>query len=251
MLTERHAQAEDLDRLADALAEPTRRAIFLLVSESADALTAGTVAERVGLHRTVARSHLERLVEAGLLKSAHLHRGEGGRPPKVYERSDRRLDLQLPARQYELLAELLLETLDRFGDAAECMAREVGHSFGERLALSAGAVGLEDRLALLRRGGAVIDATRDEEAVNLCMKDCLFREVSGKNPRLVCALDRALMQGLLSAGRQPYELSDVSRRCEQDDVCRLTYTVQKDEWRDVGTAGYANLPAATEYDETT
>jgi predicted ArsR family transcriptional regulator len=163
-----------------------------------------------------------------LLEGSHVHSGEVGRPPKVYRRSERRLDLQLPARQYELLAELLLETLDRFGDAAEYMAREVGRSFGARLAESTGARSLDERLGVLRRAGSRIEALREDDALRLCLKDCLFREVSGKGPRLVCTLDRALIEGLLSHGGAPHELAEVRRRCPDDDVCRLTYMVHTD-----------------------
>lgn len=217
---------DELDRLADSLGDPTRRAIFLLVRESPHSLTASDVAETIGIHRTVARGHLERLVEAGLLSSSHVHRPEGGRPPKVYTRSERRLNVQLPARQYELLADLLLETLEKFGDAAELMARDVGYAFGEQLAATTAGDSLEERLQPLYRAGAALEATKDGEKVHMRLSDCLFREISGRRPRLVCALDRALMEGLLSTADTRYVLGDVERRCAAHDVCHLTYVSQ-------------------------
>jgi predicted ArsR family transcriptional regulator len=220
---------EELERLADALGDPTRRSIFLLVRESKRALTAAEVAQEVGLHRTVARGHLERLVEAGLVSASYLHRGEGGRPPKVYSGSERRVDLQLPARQYELLAELLLETLEKFGEAAEVLARDVGFAFGRRLAEEGGGAGPAPLagLALLERAGATIEALEENGRLHLRLEDCLFREVSTRRPGLVCSLDRALMEGVLSAGPTRYSLGDVRRRCADDDSCDLTFVANR------------------------
>src|SRR5665648_224072 len=122
-----------LDVLADALGDPTRRGIFKYVAESAEPVTAADVGATFGVHRTVARAHLERLSDTGLLVSDFLHRPEGGRPPKVYRRSSTRLDLQEPVRQYQMLAELLLHTLERFGDAGEVLVSEIGRDFGRQL----------------------------------------------------------------------------------------------------------------------
>lgn len=236
-----NSHVEELDRLADALGDSSRRAIFLAVREADRPLTASEVAASFGLHRTVARGHLERLVEFGLLTSSYLHRGEGGRPPKVYSGGQTRVSLQLPARQYQLLADLLLQTLQKFGDAAYLMAQQVGRSYGQKLAETADGEGWQERLQILRRAGADLQAENQAGEVRLSLNDCLFREISGERPGLVCALDRAMMEGLLSNGTTRYVLGEVHRRCEGDDVCRLSFIGQPVdcEAARVATIGFA------------
>lgn len=211
-----------LGLLADALGDPTRRAIFQYVAESKAPLTAGDVGEYFGVHRTVARAHLERLVETDLLESGTQHTSEGGRPPKVYSRSERRLDLQLPARQYELLADLLLESLESFGEAAEMMAEKVGFAFGEKL----GAAYHEeaaDPLQPLIDAGAEVVTEANTERVDVTVQNCLFREIATRRPRLVCTLDRAIIRGMLSVTGKMYSLGPALKRTDEEDACRLTF----------------------------
>jgi len=213
-----------LDLLADALGDPTRRAIFKYVAEAETPVTAADVGATFGVHRTVARAHLEKLLETGLLVTDFLHKPEGGRPPKVYSRSETRLDLQEPVRQYQVLAELLLHTLERFGDAGEVLVREIGHDFGRQLAASTdGADDPTERLAPLTRAGADMRVEVDGDRVTVHTGNCLFREVATRRPRLVCLLDQAIVTGLLSSVERPYVLSTSQRRGEGHDVCSLVF----------------------------
>ncbi len=213
-----------LDLLADALGDPTRRAIFKYVAEAEAPVTAADVGATFGVHRTVARAHLEKLLETGLLVTAFLHKPEGGRPPKVYSRSDTRLDLQEPVRQYQVLAELLLYTLERFGDAGEVLVREIGTDFGRQLAASAEDTNdLTERLAPLTEAGAEMRVEVDGDRVTVHTGNCLFREVATRRPRLVCLLDQAIVTGLLSGEKRPYVLTGAHRRGVGHDVCSLVF----------------------------
>ena len=217
------APATQLDVLADALGDPTRRAIFVHIAQAPVPLTALDVGEAFGVHRTVARAHLERLVQFGLLDSDFRHRSEGGRPPKVYSRSRQRLSLELPARQYEVLSELLLGTLEQFGPAADLLVETVGLAYGRSLSEAVTGEGVEARLEPLRRLGSMMEVTEGDDGVHVNVATCLFRELSQRNPSLVCALDRAIIAGLLSRGDESYTITQALRRDESVDVCRLTF----------------------------
>jgi len=213
-----------LDLLADALGDPTRRAIFKYVAETDHPVTAADVGATFGVHRTVARAHLEKLTDTGLLITDFLHKPEGGRPPKVYSRSEKRLDLQEPVRQYQVLSELLLHTLERFGDAAEIIVHDIGAGFGRQLAASVSDdADLGERLAPLVEAGAQLQYEVNGDTVELHTGNCLFREVATRRPRLVCLLDQAIVTGLLSGGGRPYELVDSNRRTTAHDVCTLVF----------------------------
>lgn len=215
--------AAELDLLADALGDPTRRAVFTYVTESIDPVTAADVGATFAIHRTVARAHLERLVETGLLSADFRHRAQGGRPPKVYRRSERRVDLQLPARQYELLAELLLSALERFGEAAELVAGDVGFEFGRRWVDTSRGNSPQDCLAPLVEAGAEISTDEPDGGLQITRRNCLFHEVAARRPRLVCILDRSITAGLLSQADRPLEQREWTRRGEHGSACIHVY----------------------------
>jgi len=72
------------DLVARALAVPTRAAIYRELRLEGVPRSAREVAERVGIHPNVARSHLDTLVDAGLALPGSRHNPLGGRPAKVY-----------------------------------------------------------------------------------------------------------------------------------------------------------------------
>lgn len=226
--TEPPAPLAELDLLADALGDPTRRAVFKYVADTFAPVTAGDIGITFGIHRTVARAHLEKLVDSGLLSAEFRHRPEGGRPPKVYRRSERRVELQMPARQYELLARLLVSVLERFGEAAELVAKDVGFEFGRLWAGVDRAGSVQDCLAPLAEAGAEISTTEHDGELRITRRNCLFREVVARQPRLICILDRAITDGLLSHADRPWRLRDWTLRGDQEAACTHTYEITRD-----------------------
>lgn len=209
--------------MADALGDPTRRAIFRHVTEADEALTASDVGLAFGVHRTVARAHLEKLVDSGLLAADFKHRSEGGRPPKVYQRSGRRLDLQLPVRHYELLSGLLLSSLEQFGEAAEVIIDRIGYDFGRSIAREQGSAEVGARLQPFIDAGAVLRVQAERSRVAVNVVNCIFRELATQRPGLVCALDRAILRGLLTREGEDYRLADVRSEDGGHHSCNLIF----------------------------
>ncbi len=228
-LPDRFASGSEFDLVAESLADPTRRNIFRHITAAGRPQSAAEVAEAFRIHRTVARSHLEQLVDNGLLCSRpHRQAGMGGRPPKIYYPSAQRIDLQVPARQYEILSGLLVEALSRFGDAGGLMLREIGLEFGRRLGRQAGD-GWEARLGVIAESGAGVELTRpDAEHLDLEVRNCLFREISHKADGLVCGLDHAIFEGLLGGTEgEVLTLEEAERRTPARDLCRLRFRVSR------------------------
>ena len=104
-----------------ALTDGVRRAAYRAV------LAAGTgpvgrdeVAEALGVGRTLAAFHLDKLVDAGLLEVSYARRtgrtGPGaGRPAKLYRASATEHAVSVPPRDYRTAAELLAESVERSG----------------------------------------------------------------------------------------------------------------------------------------
>src|SRR5918911_2044082 len=92
----------DIDRAISALQDPTRRRILLDFYAHQAEWTVDDVAKAVGIHRTVAHGHLERLVALGYLE-VDQRRGRSGKPPKLYRLAGRNLEFTYPVRRFARL----------------------------------------------------------------------------------------------------------------------------------------------------
>ena len=133
-----------------SLAEPQRRALYRFVVDRGDAVSKDEAAAAMGVARSVAAFHLDRLVADGLLTTEFRRltgrQGPGaGRPAKLYRRAEGELSVSLPARQYDLAAGLLAAAVNDatrtgtpVGEALTRVATERGRELGERAREEAG-----------------------------------------------------------------------------------------------------------------
>lgn len=195
-----------LGTLGGALGDATRFAVYGHVVASPVPVSASETAAVFGIHRTVARSHLEKLAEADLVVVATRRNPRGGRPAKVYAPSDASLDIQLPPRGYRALSAMLIRLVAKLDGHSEALAAEVGYECGREAAaglpggqfLSDGALNLEGIVSYLRGAGCNPRiAVRDDRTVVGEMRNCLYLEVARDHPSLVCSLCSGMLCGLL------------------------------------------------------
>jgi predicted ArsR family transcriptional regulator len=229
-----------MDHLA-AVGDPELRDALLFARSRARAVTADELAEEKGLHRNVARSRLERLVEAGLLAVGYERRtgrtGPGaGRPAKTYSVVPQLESIEFPADQNESLAELLVDALRARGGKEPL--HEVGVNFGRELARSAKLrpvksieTGFERVCAAVRRLGyqASLEHADDKGAV-IATPTCPLRPLVRARPEAV-EIDRGMWAGLASCALDGIEVGRV--RCETRDCfddhasCKVVFEVRK------------------------
>jgi predicted ArsR family transcriptional regulator len=197
--------------LTGALADPTRFSIYQAIVDAAgEPMTVLDVAARFSLHPNVARMHLQKLVDVGLVESETRKSPAGGRPARTY-RLGEAANLQFPPRDYRLLASLTLQVMDHMGPDGggmlERVGRDLGHEEGLRALtrdrLDPLTAPLETTLESLAKTCAElglhpqIDTAGDSVTVEI--RNCVFRELSPDHPQLVCGLHTALLQGILEA----------------------------------------------------
>src|SRR6187402_1469129 len=100
---------QGLEQLS-VLAEPVRRRLYLHVAEQQEPVSRDAAATALGITRSLAAFHLDRLVEAGLLDTEFRRltgrTGPGaGRPSKLYRLTPGEVRATLPERRYEVAAE--------------------------------------------------------------------------------------------------------------------------------------------------
>jgi len=177
-----------------SLREPARRAVYEHVAASAQPVSRNAVAEALGIGRTLAAFHLDKLVDSGLLETAYAPRSGGpgaGRPAKLYRRSAVEYALALPPRDYRLLADVLSAAVQQAG--AEPAAYAAAREQGEKLA---GGGEVIERLAALG-----YEPAEDTDGT-VRLRNCPFHAMAQAYPPLVCGLNLALLEGLVGDGGQ-------------------------------------------------
>src|ERR1051325_6417038 len=99
-----------------ALGEPVRRELYRFVVAQPEPVSREQAAAGVGVPHHVAKFHLDKLEEDGLLDVEYRRppgrRGPGaGRPAKLYRRSARPIAVNLPERRYELAGDILADAI--------------------------------------------------------------------------------------------------------------------------------------------
>lgn len=202
----------DLEELA-LLSDDVRRRLYEFAA-ARSGVTREEVATAMGISRSLAAYHLDKLADAGMLDVGYARingrTGPGaGRPAKRYSRSERELSVSFPPRNYSLLARVL-------ATAAEAVPS------GELRAALAAAAEQEGRLlgesadsipTALTTAGFEPVTTDDGDIV---LQNCPFHSVVQQHTELACNLNHAFVRGTLegaNADPERAELCPAEGRC--------------------------------------
>lgn len=209
----------------EAVGEPEVREAFAFARGQALPVTADELAAAQGVHRNVARSRLERLVEARLLETAYERRtgrsGPGaGRPAKTYRVAPELEAIEFPRRRYETLLGLLVDALP--GETRAEALHDVGAAFGADLARAADLrkarslkTGVERMCEAVRRLGyqASVEAVDADGAV-IATPTCPLRPLVRRRPD-AAEIDRGMWASLAAHSLSGVEIGAVA--CETHD----------------------------------
>jgi predicted ArsR family transcriptional regulator len=206
----------------DGIGDSKLRTALLYVRGSPEPVSADEAAVALGLHRSVARGRLERLLRAGLLESRFARRsgrtGPGaGRPAKLYSPAPETEALEFPPRRLPELTARLLDEMP--ADRRDQALREAGEDFGRGLARAAGLRpsahvkdGLERICAAVRSLGfhAALDRV-DEDSAVINTPTCPLRPLVTERPE-AAVIDRGMWAGLVECGIRGVQAESVE--CE-------------------------------------
>jgi predicted ArsR family transcriptional regulator len=177
------------------LGDPVRRGLYRHVTGTPGEVGRDAAAEAVGVSRSLAAFHLDKLVEAGLLEVSFRRRsgrsGPGaGRPAKMYRRAEGEHAVSVPPRSYDRASRLLAEVVEQAGLDGELQAaaRAAGEAEGGAPGGEAGPV------EVLRSRG--YEPFWDGETLRL--NNCPFHALADQFPALVCGMNLAGIEGLLA-----------------------------------------------------
>ena len=225
-------------QLSVVLADETRYRIYRSIAEQPhDVVTVAEVAQRFGLHPNVARMHLGKLEQAGLLATGLRKTKGGGRPARLYTLSGQVSSFDVPPRRYDLLSSLALTALAQRGSDDDVLGicRDAGRAEGRRYVAEQGrpkSSGKKSSADLVRRvaeqQGLLPEVRWDGDELNVRVRNCVFREIAALRPDLVCPMHRAFFEGVVDAvvGRvRDVHVVDDASISRGASACRLSFTV--------------------------
>lgn len=241
-----------------SLREPVRRAVYEYVVACPDPVSRNAVSAAVGIGRTLAAFHLDKLVDSGLLETSYATRTGGpgsGRPAKLYRRSAAEYALTLPPRDYRLLADVLAAAVLSAGaePAVYAAARDEGARLAAARSTAGEAVAQENGThspasetttqengarspaseAVAQENGA--RSAAGEVVARLAalgyepvldadgtvrLRNCPFHAVAQAHPPLVCGLNLALLEGLIGGAGHVARLVPEAGGCCVTVACK-------------------------------
>jgi predicted ArsR family transcriptional regulator len=191
------------------LAEPVRGALYEWVVNAGRAVGRHEAAAALGITRALAAFHLDRLAAADLLDVEYRRlsgrTGPGaGRTSKLYRRGERKVSVSLPARRYEIAADLLARTIEQSEvqlppRALRGAAHKIGEAIGSEARLRAGRQLSQKRL---REALLATLAERDYQPLmrsgEIRLSNCPFQTLVDEHRPLICSMNLALVEGLIS-----------------------------------------------------
>jgi predicted ArsR family transcriptional regulator len=176
---------------AALLADPHRRRVYDAVVAHGEGVSRDVVATELGMPRSTAAFHLERLAAAGLLavefRRLNGRSGPGaGRPAKLYRRGDAEFALTVPHRLYAVAGSVMAEAIEHAtaGASPRAALHEAASRAGHRLA-----VGAHDLEGALERAGFEPRADGGDTVLGTCP----FHRLAQQHPGVVCDLNHALV----------------------------------------------------------
>ena len=203
--------------ITDAFGDPTRRRVYLLVRQhqhAATGLTAGQVADEIGVHPNVARHHLDKLAAGGYVEVSTARPAgatTAGRPSKRYRPATAEREgvlAEVPVHADDLVLALLGRALDELPpDTAQALAEQVGAEYGRAMAsaltgdaLASGQRSLRSAMqavaSALTAHGFAAHTERHNNRMRIINEHCPFGDVATDHP-VICAVDRGMVRGML------------------------------------------------------
>jgi len=185
-------------------------------------MTADEIAGKLSLKTITVRHHLNMLNRIGMIEEVGEERRKVGRPVVRYRVAQKPMSVEFPRRHYEILSEILLESLIRTlgRDRTKLTLRQMGREFGANLARDMTTkYGVEKwnmkafkeyvvqkHLDEMGAVPEVVEAT--DRSVKFRMHNCVLSELAKEHPDIVCegfddGLFGALIKGTI--GKADFE----------------------------------------------
>jgi predicted ArsR family transcriptional regulator len=190
------------------LSVPLRRRLFLYLSSATEPVGRDEAAAALGVTRSVAAFHLDKLADAGVLVVEYRRppgrTGPGaGRPAKLYRTVQGEVSFSVPERHYEVVAAVLARAVSEaeaesipVAEAVRRSARALGRAMGAHLAESGGTTWKN----VFEHVAAVLDQYGYQPRIEpgrVTLANCPYHALIAEYGDVICRMNLRLLKGVL------------------------------------------------------
>ena len=191
------------------LADPVRRALYLYVVAQAEPVSREQAAEALGVAHHVAKFHLDKMEQEGLLDAEYTRppgrSGPGaGRPAKRYARPEHDIEVTLPERHYDLAGQVMARAITMaqtdavpIGRALSAAAREAGQEIGRARNPMGAGHGMASAVTVISEALTDRGYAPRADGTTITLTNCPFHTLAQEHTDLVCGMNLDLVHGLL------------------------------------------------------
>ncbi|OEH86628.1 hypothetical protein BHU72_10255 [Desulfuribacillus stibiiarsenatis] len=203
---------ENMYKIATVLADRTRYSIYDFVCSTHDGISVQDVAQEFSIHANVARLHLGKLEDSGLIQSLFDKKEKkGGRPNKLYRISNETISFHFPYRDFSLLTTLAMKTLSSLGPYAwkAFIAQNYQHGRDHGLHArnrqnitvdsSTDQIIAGIKITLSELGLNPVIELNEEGYIIFNIRNCTFKDSIDIFPEILCKAHQKLLQGLFES----------------------------------------------------
>lgn len=195
-------------KISSTMADETRYFIYEFMLQQKRAFNVQEIADQFAIHPNVARLHLTKLAEIGVISAEYMKTGKGGRPGRVYKTTDDGVTLSFPKREEPLMLNWLLQLVEELGEEARTKAEAISFAEGQKmmevllLKESRGrTLTFEEKVELLSKSailiGYVTNVSQEEayHKVTFSIFNCPFHKQLEAHNDIACALHESYLLG--------------------------------------------------------
>ncbi|MGD9678750.1 MAG: helix-turn-helix transcriptional regulator [Vulcanibacillus sp.] len=222
----------DTLKLTSVLADSTRFAIYKDIVQLHKNVNVQEIAEKFQIHPNVARLHLTKLEDVNLLTSITEKNGRGGRPNRIYSLSKEDICLQFPTRNYQLLANIAIDSLRTFGEEGMKIFDKMGKAYGKEVAIKAmirDGIDNLDEVPLNQKIESIKEILQsqgippkieiiDENTISFSLYSCIFHKTDdNEKNKMICQMHYSIFIGIFET-----YLGEIDFMREENKECTST-----------------------------
>jgi predicted ArsR family transcriptional regulator len=204
-------------KIASTLADPTRHGIYEYIYTRKRKLNVQEIATAFSIHPNVARMHLNKLEDVGVITSESQMKKGSGRPGKIYSTSKEEVTLQLFSSNNALFTNILLETLESLGEAGIEAFIGTGKKKGSELTEKVTS-GIDSFIQGLDSQPLNADIFEMEDGITLRVFNCPFGKQAHCSP-MVCKMHNEMLKEWAQACFGEVEWKETANMKFDSDSC--------------------------------
>lgn len=220
-------------KVLNTLADETRFQIYDFILKHKKSYTVQDIADQFSIHPNVARLHLTKLCEIGIVQYQFEKSGKGGRPGRVYKASEEGIVLSFPKRDDNRILKWALKSFQLMGQEAVEIIKTVSYEDGfnemtnalNKEASMKHSIEFDDKLQLLTKSVSLIGyipsviQTSDGKKLMFTIYNCPFKENLSENENLICTIHESFIKGQVDALFEQHELIQIDSMINNCDNC--------------------------------